>query len=319
MKPFDIVNVPLTENTFTVAEGRSSGLTRHQLLHPRFHRPFHGLRSLSAGDGLFERCRHFSRAMRPNEGFSHQTAAILWGIPLPVGYRAQEHPLHVRSVATGRERRGAGVIGHRTGDASVFLVTLDRFRTIDPISVWLTLSGSLPLYDLVAAADYLIQCPEFVDARDPRPYCSIEQLTERVRGFRGHGKRRATEALALARVGSDSPMESLLRLRITEFGLPEPELNQVVFTAAGHRIGRVDLIYRRWRVIVEYDGDQHRTDKAQYEKDIYRAEALAEASWNLLRVRSNHILANFAPTAARLRRVLESGGWTPSSVRRKVR
>ena len=41
--------------------------------------------------------------------------------------------------------------------------------------------------------------------------------------------------------------------------------------------------FRKARVIVEYDGDQHRTDRAQFVKDIQRTTRLAAAGYLVLR------------------------------------
>lgn len=38
------------------------------------------------------------------------------------------------------------------------------------------------------------------------------------------------------------------------------------------------------KLAVEYDGDQHRTDRRQFTKDIRRAEVLAELGWTVVRV-----------------------------------
>ncbi|MCU1405843.1 MAG: hypothetical protein JWQ43_2146, partial [Glaciihabitans sp.] len=58
-----------------------------------------------------------------------------------------------------------------------------------------------------------------------------------------------------------------------------------VRSAEGLWLGRADLVYPRWRTIVEYDGDQHRADTRQYEKDITRMETFADQGWNVVRVR----------------------------------
>jgi very-short-patch-repair endonuclease len=39
-----------------------------------------------------------------------------------------------------------------------------------------------------------------------------------------------------------------------------------------------------WMVAVEYDGDQHRTDRRQYVKDIRRSEMLKRMGWTVVRV-----------------------------------
>ena len=38
------------------------------------------------------------------------------------------------------------------------------------------------------------------------------------------------------------------------------------------------------KLAVEYDGDHHRTDRRQFNKDIRRAEALADLDWINVRV-----------------------------------
>jgi very-short-patch-repair endonuclease len=38
------------------------------------------------------------------------------------------------------------------------------------------------------------------------------------------------------------------------------------------------------KVAVEYDGDQHRTDRAQFAKDVVRLEELADLGWTVVRV-----------------------------------
>ncbi|WP_121371247.1 DUF559 domain-containing protein [Frondihabitans australicus] len=92
------------------------------------------------------------------------------------------------------------------------------------------------------------------------------------------------QALGLARPGVRSPQETALRLLLLRRGLPEPEVNGIVRDDRGRRLGESDLIWRAVRVVVEYEGDQHRTDPAQFAKDIRRREDYAEAGWRVIRV-----------------------------------
>lgn len=46
----------------------------------------------------------------------------------------------------------------------------------------------------------------------------------------------------------------------------------------------VDLAYPDRRVGVEHEGDQHRTDAVQWQRDIERYERLAAAGWRMVRV-----------------------------------
>lgn len=90
------------------------------------------------------------------------------------------------------------------------------------------------------------------------------------------------------RAGAESPQETKLRLTLVLAGLPEPDL-QVVLEHDGRFLGRVDAGYRCYRVIIEYEGDQHR-ERGQWDCDIARYEELSRLGWIVIRV-----------TAARLR------------------
>lgn len=76
--------------------------------------------------------------------------------------------------------------------------------------------------------------------------------------------------------------ESLLRFELVAGGLPEPEVNVDILDRAGRFLGRGDLVYRRQRVVVEYDGWYHERDARQRRKDILRRERLEAAGWRVI-------------------------------------
>jgi hypothetical protein len=45
-------------------------------------------------------------------------------------------------------------------------------------------------------------------------------------------------------------------------------------------------VYVAYRLIIEYEGDQHRTDRNQWNRDIDRQEDFARDKWALIRVTS---------------------------------
>jgi hypothetical protein len=67
-------------------------------------------------------------------------------------------------------------------------------------------------------------------------------------------------------------------------GLPEPELNVRIYDRAGWFLGEGDLVHRSARLVLEYEGDHHRTDQAQWRKDLLRRERFEDAGWSVLRV-----------------------------------
>ena len=46
----------------------------------------------------------------------------------------------------------------------------------------------------------------------------------------------------------------------------------------------LDLGWRDLKIAIEYDGDHHRTDRAQFARDIARLEDLARLGWIVIRV-----------------------------------
>ncbi len=72
---------------------------------------------------------------------------------------------------------------------------------------------------------------------------------------------------------SRSLRESETRSVLVFAGLPGPEVN--VGAGAPDDVARIgDLVYRKWRVIVEYEGGHHQEDRKQYVWDIDRYATL---------------------------------------------
>jgi hypothetical protein len=98
------------------------------------------------------------------------------------------------------------------------------------------------------------------------------------------GLRRLEAALELVDAGSDSPRESYLRLLLIDAGLPRPQTQIPVLGVDGIPVAYLDMGWEQHMVAVEYDGDQHRSDRRQYVKDIQRIEALERMGWVVVRV-----------------------------------
>ncbi|MDF2443165.1 MAG: hypothetical protein JWR01_1368, partial [Subtercola sp.] len=207
----------------------------------------------------------------------------LWDAPLP--HRQQVEDIHVAVLAPLNATREAHVVGHQTTLRAGKICVRHGLPVSDPATTWLALAPRLRLHDLVAVGDHLAHIPPPDHPVPGRPYLTLDELDSRVRRFRGRGKSRASEALHLISTRAESRPETLLRLLLHDAQFPVPEVNPEVLDARGRRIGRADLLFRSQRVIVEYDGDQHRTDSVQYEKDMTRLERFHRANWTVIRVR----------------------------------
>ena len=77
-------------------------------------------------------------------------------------------------------------------------------------------------------------------------------------------------------VRSRSLKESETRAVLEFSGLPAPEVNVTV--PVGEEVTVIgDLVYRRWRVVVEYEGSHHQEDRAQYVADLDRYALMRNA------------------------------------------
>ncbi len=143
--------------------------------------------------------------------------------------------------------------------------------------------------DLLRVGDWLVATGR-TDVSTLRAYVFASHLD---------GVRRARRVAMMVRKGSASPRESDLRWEIARAGLPEPELNVDIADELGEFMARGDLVYRRWKVVVEYDGWQHERDAWQRQYDHLRRERLEAAGWRVIVITS----ADFRTPRAMVRRI----------------
>jgi very-short-patch-repair endonuclease len=110
----------------------------------------------------------------------------------------------------------------------------------------------------------------------------VELLARRYAGRRGIA--RARQAVELFDSGAQSPKESWLRAVLLQAGLPRPQTQIPVFDELGNAIVYLDIGWADVKVAVEYDGEQHRSDRRQYTWDIRRLEMLERLGWIVIRV-----------------------------------
>lgn len=295
----------LTRRPFTVAQALELGVSPSRLRNRDLAAPYRGIRSLAVPgeDGILGRCRAYAPLLRSGRAFSHLTAARIWGCPLP-GNPATE-PLHVSVLAPQRAPRLPGIVGHQHSTVTR-IVQRQGIPVTDPATTWLALAPLIPLDDLIACGDHLAHDPTQIDPYDIRPHVLLESLRSLCEGYRGRGARAVADALALIISGSASPRETQLRLLLLRADLPLPQANADIFDARGRRIAIGDLVFAEYKVLAEYDGDQHRTSTYQYERDIKRIEALIAAGWIVIRVRNNGLLFDPEGTVERVAAALRS-------------
>lgn len=264
---------------FTVRQGRASGLTRRQLDSAAMARPFRGVRTIGVDyDDHVDKCRAYSALERGQHAFSHQSAAVIHGAPLP--YWALPNDIHVAVFAPVKPPQMIGVVGHELRAAGHRVVVVNGLRVVAAEDAWAQLSAILPAEDLVVIGDWLVTGDE-PHSHVPSTW-SLSDLDRAVRHHaRRPGIRRLRQAFESVRFGPLSPQETRLRLILVGAGLPEPELNHRVLHH-GRSVAMVDLAYPDRRIAIEYLGDLHRTDRAVFREDVARRERLTEAGWDVV-------------------------------------
>jgi len=119
------------------------------------------------------------------------------------------------------------------------------------------------------------------------------------------GAGRLELVLVLADGGAESPMETRLRLVLVDGGLPRPVTQLVVWDGSGRFVARVDLAYEDRRLAIEYDGDHHR-DRATFQRDLRRQNALQACGWTVLRFTAADIYGDPGRVVAIVRAALAS-------------
>jgi Protein of unknown function (DUF559) len=168
---------------------------------------------------------------------------------------------------------GIRVRGDRIEDDEVALI--DGIPVTTPARTALDLGCWYPMDEAVAAIDALLRAADLKVA-------DVEILVQRYPARRGI--RRARTALGLADAGAQSPKETWLRLLLIRAGLPRPQAQITISDEFGDLIAYLDMGWENVKVAVEYDGEQHRTDRQQYTWDIRRSEMLERLGWVIIRV-----------------------------------
>jgi hypothetical protein len=101
------------------------------------------------------------------------------------------------------------------------------------------------------------------------------------------GLRRVGRLLDLVDAGAQSPRETWLRLLLMGAGFPRPQ-TQIPVTRPGGRQYFLDMGWPDVMVAVEYDGEQHRLDRAIYDDDLIRSDFIAQVGWRRVRVIAGH-------------------------------
>lgn len=222
---------------------------------------------------------------------SHQTAASLWDLAIPMLRDDGQVHLTVSTGSAVRARSDRAI--HRSPLTPEEVTALDGFPITTPARTWRDLAAVLERPALLAVTDQLLKEKGARDDLD-------RQLRLRPSG---RGSARCRDVLPLGDHRAGSPLESWTRWLMYEAGLPMPDLQGEIHDAEGWFVGRADFVWWAQKVLVEFDGDHHR-DRTTWVSDVRRQNALVAAGWTILRFTSADVLGRPAYVIAAIRAAL---------------
>lgn len=212
----------------------------------------------------------------PHSVFSHQSAALLHGLPL----LTLPEKVHIYSPSSARGS-AHGVVKHpRT--AAEYELHQWGMRLTSPEQTIVDCARALPLRESLPLADaYLRRRPE-----------AYPELKEALNTARGWGATSAQEVAATMSCSADSIGETQLRLILLSEKLP-PFSEQYEIIVAGRRFF-ADFAFPELKIVVEFDGRIKYTEYAPTQEVLIaereREKMLTNAGWRVLRFDWNMVV-----------------------------
>lgn len=288
---------PLGSGPFSAHDAGAAGVARSRLRAKDLVAPFAGVRARREPETPAELARAYLPKMAEGEFFSHTTSAVLHGMWLPLRIE-RELLLHVAVRKPQRGPRDRRVKAHHVIDRPGLVWTIADMPVANPWETWAQLAWLLSEDELVVAGEALL-----AKGRS-RVRRTLENLVSVAGDPTRHFHAKLAAAAGRLRIGSRSAAETRFRLFLVRNGLPEPEVNVRLYRGNGRFLAECDLVYRRERVAVEYEGDGHR-EKQQFRRDITRVEALQDEGWHVVRVTEDDATRDPVATVGRIRRALQ--------------
>jgi uncharacterized protein DUF559 len=261
------VPIELRGGPFAVARARDVGLKWDNLQTRHWRRMARGQYAWS---GLPYETELKLRAVElrlPSEyAFSGMTAAWILGLDMPPC-----EPIEATVARDVRARARVGVKLRRASLPEEDVVIEGGFRVTNGLRTARDLGSRADLFESVVAIDMALR-GGLVELSTMASWVNCNPGAK--------GVKRLRRALELADPLAESPMETRLRLELATAGLPTPCLQAELHDVHGQFLGRVDMYYPDARLVIEYDGQNH---KERLVEDLRRQNALVNAGYHVLR------------------------------------
>jgi len=233
---------------------------------PRFVPVFDGTYRTADTPDSFELLVRAALLVLPLDAVLSHVSNLRWR-----GYDAVPSiPLHFSTTKRIHVERPRIVVHRRQGQLSSTF--LRGVPLLGPDRTFVDAATQLSERELLRAGDWLVSNGH-TDVLDLRAYVLLSHLD---------GVQRARRVAPVVREGVDSVRESDVRWVLMAYGLPIPEPNPDLLDGFGRFLAKGDLVYKGFKVLVEYDGWQHERDAAQRQRDHLRRERLEAEGWRVI-------------------------------------
>lgn len=290
---------------FSVTDALGLGMTWGQLRSKQWQRPFRGVRALGDTATLLDKCHSYAPRMREFEAFSGLTAAAIWGLPLPSRWAAAKHTPEIVVPKSRARDRTDGLKPRRILDARFERVEHLGLPVVPPLLALLTSCRNLTALEATAMADALLTDSDNYPGitASARPMATRDEIRAALRQLkRTPGVTVFREVIERMREHVESPMETELRCRLVDAGLPEFEVQPEIQTAGG-KLLRPDLGHRASATYLDYDGADHWVSEAKHREDLTRSRLITATGARHIRLTKDDLEPGpFATLVAELRR-----------------
>jgi len=257
---------------FTLAEARRHGLTLESLKSQAWKRlgtELYCWKDLR--EDPWRLLAAWARLLPPKAIFAGKSAAWILGLDFEP---ANPVEIVVPSASTVRSRAGLNV--RRCDIRSREARTIRGLRTTTLHRTLHDLSASWPATEALVAIDMALHL-RLTDTT------ALLRYTDDAKGRPGVSRLRS-----LAELGApaESPMETRLRWLLLEARLPRPEVQVDLRDRESRFVGRADLYYPSARLVLEYDGGNHRD---RLVADDRRQNLLINAGFRVLRFTASDV------------------------------
>ena len=241
------VPTELTRGPFTLEEARAAGLTLTALQSKAWRRVGSGLYCwVRWREDAWQLLQAWHRRL-PSAIFTVRTAAWLHGLDVdPI------RPIEVAVPASSGIRSRPGLTVRKSDIATSETIKLRGLPATTIQRTLLDVSRTLPEVEALIVLDAAVR----------------------------KGLGRVNTPLGLLAETAESPMETRLRWLLLNAGLPRPIVQAKLHDARGREIARADLYYPDAKLVIEYDGTNHRDRLID---DNRRQNLLVDAGFQVLR------------------------------------